>query len=331
MLGNFFHFVMGLTGLLLLYVGLFLTETEEGLLNNRLEELWVRVDDLQTIAMTRQAALLQQVSSLVAAGLAKLFGQKLVSIKSVAACLCFAMGSIYLSLALLEKEKLPFLSKPTLLLFSLVFFVLGFSRKLRYFSLVFLVFGWLIQLWGLRGTLNVYQASFGEVISADMVYLGGILSVIGSVALIQWSLRLGSHLSNTRGLAAIILLNVALCAALLGPTIFTRLHYQVTTFGPRVGTSLISRPHGFLLFLYGVSNTNLFSALLALAVLLALFAALAHRLVWPSISRPIYAAHRYGMFKQHKLLVALGGTCLLFAWPNNVLVKTIAKAVHLGG
>jgi len=164
-----------------------------------------------------------------------------------------------------------------------------------------------------------------------MVYVGGILSVIGSVALIQWSLRLGSHLSNTRGLAAIILLNVALCAALLGPTIFTRLHYQVTTFGPRVGTSLISRPHGFLLFLYGVSNTNLFSALLALAVLLALFAALAHRLVWPSISRPIYAAHRYGMFKQHKLLVALGGTCLLFAWPNNVLVKTIAKAVHLGG
>ena len=65
MIANFFHLVLGLMGLLL-YAGLFLTETEEGRLQNRLEELWIRVDDLQSRAVSRQAAFLQQVSGLIA-------------------------------------------------------------------------------------------------------------------------------------------------------------------------------------------------------------------------------------------------------------------------
>ena len=89
MTANFFHVVLGLMGVLLLYTGLFLTETEEGRLQNRLEELWIRVDDLHSRALTRQAAFLQQVSGLIADGLVKLFGRKLFSVKSVASCLCF--------------------------------------------------------------------------------------------------------------------------------------------------------------------------------------------------------------------------------------------------
>jgi len=88
MIANFFHLVLGLMGLLLLYAGLFLTETEEGRLQNRLEELWIRVDDLQSRAVSRQAAFLQQVSGLIADGLVQLFGRKLFSVESVASSLC---------------------------------------------------------------------------------------------------------------------------------------------------------------------------------------------------------------------------------------------------
>src|SRR5262252_6583201 len=62
------HAIWFLAGALLLYAGLFLTETEEGRLRNRLEELWIRVDDLRSKAMNLQAALLRQTAGLVADG-----------------------------------------------------------------------------------------------------------------------------------------------------------------------------------------------------------------------------------------------------------------------
>jgi hypothetical protein len=88
MISNLFHVVLGIAGLLLLYAGLFLAENEEGKMQNRLEELWIRVDELRSRAMTRQAALLQQIAGLVAGGFAALFGRKFFSVKSVASCLC---------------------------------------------------------------------------------------------------------------------------------------------------------------------------------------------------------------------------------------------------
>lgn len=61
------HLLIGLIGTVLLYVALFLHETEEGKIQNRLEKLWVDIDDLSKAALSRQAAFLQRVS-----GMAKL-------------------------------------------------------------------------------------------------------------------------------------------------------------------------------------------------------------------------------------------------------------------
>src|SRR5260370_34459695 len=129
--GSIAHVVSGLVGLLRLYTGLFLAGTGGGQLQDRLEELWVRVDDLQSRALTRQAAFLQQASSLVADGFVRVFGRKLVSVRSVASCLCFSMASMYLSLALFGGD-LPLLSKPVLLLFTGIFLVCGLSKKFGY-------------------------------------------------------------------------------------------------------------------------------------------------------------------------------------------------------
>ena len=42
---------VAILGGLLLYVGLFLHEDEEGRIQNRLEQLWIRIDDLQQSAI----------------------------------------------------------------------------------------------------------------------------------------------------------------------------------------------------------------------------------------------------------------------------------------
>jgi hypothetical protein len=319
-----------LAGLLFVYAGLFLTETEEGQLQNRLQQLWVGVDDLQSRAMTRQAAFLQRTSRLVADGLVRLFGNKLFSAKSAASCLCFSLGSLYLSLAMFA-GKMPLLSKPTLLVCSLILVTCGVSQKLRYLGFVVLAVATSIEAIGLRGSLAVYQASFGEIAFGLLFYVIGILSGIVFIALTRWSLGVASHLSSTPSIMAIILANGVLGAALVSSLAFVELlPYHVSVFGPRVGRSLISRPHGFLIFLYNVATTNLFTALLAFLVVLLLLTALIHRIVWPVISRPVYAAHRHGLIAQHKLLTAIGASCLLLAWPDNIVVRAMAKFVGLG-
>jgi hypothetical protein len=333
MVANAVHVIFGLVGMLFLYAGFFLTETEEGQLQNRLQELWIRVDDLQSRALTRQAAFLQQASSLVAEGFGRVFGPKLVSVKSVASCLCFSMASLYLSLALFGGD-LPLLSKRVLFTCTAIFFACGFSKKFRYISFAVLALAAVLEIIGLKGELKAYQSSPGDVALGYFFYATGIFGGVGFIALTRWSMKLASHLSNAPGLIATILSNLALSAALVGPLIVAELlAYHVSMFGPKVGPSVASGTHGWLtclIFLCKISISNLFTALAALVVVLVPLVALLHRLVWPVISRPIYAAHRHGLIAQHNFLTALGFSCLLLAWPNNIVVRTMAKIFHFG-
>ena len=52
----------GIAGALLLYVAFFLYEDEEARIQNRLEQIWQRIDALQSSAMSREAAFLQGVT-----------------------------------------------------------------------------------------------------------------------------------------------------------------------------------------------------------------------------------------------------------------------------
>jgi hypothetical protein len=48
-----------------------------------------------------------------------------------------------------------------------------------------------------------------------------------------------------------------------------------------------------------------------------------HRLLWPVVKRPIYAANRKQLIKNSKLLGGLGTMLLLYAFPSNPVVKWI--------
>ena len=51
--------IAGLAGALLLYVAFFLYEDEEARIQNRLEQIWKRIDALQSSAMSKEVAFLQ--------------------------------------------------------------------------------------------------------------------------------------------------------------------------------------------------------------------------------------------------------------------------------
>ena len=91
---NFVHILLrtlaGIAGLLLLYVAFFLYDDEEARLQNRLEQIWKRIDVLQSSAMSREGAILQGVSRTASATLDRLLGNKLLSLRSLAVSMAFS-------------------------------------------------------------------------------------------------------------------------------------------------------------------------------------------------------------------------------------------------
>src|SRR5262249_27370333 len=67
-----------------------------------------------------------------------------------------------------------------------------------------------------------------------------------------------------------------------------------------------------------VFMTNLLDALCLFVLVVVMTTLLAHRLMWPLIKRPIYAANRKQLIKNTKLLGALGAVLLRFAFPRNL-------------
>lgn len=94
---NFVHILLrilaGTVGALLLYVAFFLYEDEEARLQNRLEEIWTRIDALQSGTISREVAFLQGVARTTSAILNRLFGRHLVALRSIAISMTFSFAS----------------------------------------------------------------------------------------------------------------------------------------------------------------------------------------------------------------------------------------------
>jgi hypothetical protein len=96
---NILHILLrvlaGIAGALLLYVAFFLYEDEEARMQNRLEEIWVRIDDLQGSAMSKELAFLQGVTRTTSAILDRLLGHRFLSLQSIAVSMAFSLASVF--------------------------------------------------------------------------------------------------------------------------------------------------------------------------------------------------------------------------------------------
>lgn len=324
------HLAVGLLGLLFLYLALFLTETAEGGIQNRLEELWVRVDDLSKTALSKQAALLQQVAELLGDGLDLLFGVKLFSARSSATSINLSLAAMFLFLGLFQlhyKSAPLFMRAYPDLLVGLVFLVVGLSPvPVRY--LAFLVpiaavgFGlyrdWELAL--LDWDVKYLVGEFGPVLG---ILLGGAASQTLFVAASRWYLRKSAKISSGWRNLTLLLFTSCLALLLVSPVVamFAWPHAHFAE-----ARALLRNRAVITVFLVGTSN--LFTALVPLFFGLLCIVALLHQVLWPALKAPIYSAQRYGLARQPKLLGALGVLCLTFAWPGNPLVALVAKVVH---
>lgn len=88
------------------YIAFFLYENEEGKLQNKLEEWWVKISDAKSTSLSLQTRFMRHVSGLVCSWIDRIFGKQLFSFQS-------AGSSLWHSLAI----------------FSFLFLLLAFSHK----------------------------------------------------------------------------------------------------------------------------------------------------------------------------------------------------------
>lgn len=310
---------------MLLYAALFLHETEEGKVQNRLEKLWVEIDDLSKAALSKQTAFLQRVAAMTDSTLNKLFGARLFSAGAVSTSVCFSIGSVLFFVLYGQVESKPLSSEVivALLIVGIISFLAGLSPiPFRYLGLLWIpcsIVFVAIEDWNMLKGPN-WRALMDDFLPVLMILVGGFVSDVLFIAGSRWCLRKGSESQNGGKVLAFLTLNGCLGFMLVSPVLWGYIAYKHgTPFGDAAHVGVL---------LIGASN--LVAGAISLLFILLALAALVHLGVWPILERPIYSLQRYGLVRRPKLLAAASVTCLMFAWPHSPIIQGIARLIHGG-
>jgi hypothetical protein len=313
---------------LILYAAVFVREDEEGAVQNRLEDWWLRLMYKRDAEISRAARFIQGVARLTNGGFDSVLGKRLWSLQAVGVSICFSLSSAFLTVLVMAHIPRFARSVPTLRLLPLVIFLFGLGL------LPFLAGRiWAFIVWTLA-ILKVLFASSGFIWFA--VHTFGYAPVVRGVAVLsmmlvisfgfdvlyisitRWMLRRMFQLRRLHELLEFMVLDVVLAAALVyGPMELTKLMAVKSLLaGMILGSAVV------VMFNFGdfIACSVFFIVMLTV---------LAHRLMWPILERPLYALHRYGVISNKTLLWSVGAALLVGPRGFSDLAKYAVQ--HLSG
>jgi hypothetical protein len=303
-------------GLLLIYVAFFLSEDEEGRLENSLEHLWRRIEEAQSLALSLQAAFLQQVARTSTLMLDSVFGARLLSWRAISVSGCLSLASVVLvgtlGVALISAEGIGNDAGPFLVGIAAALVLIGLallpalSSRTQFAAVPVVAFP--------LATIVLVVALAGDT---DRFYIlpSIALGIPSDFLFIAIGRRLLTLIQRSADLIKLIALLIATLAlpAIVFLLPLTEVIMRGSTQPPEQGIS----PR--LLTVVGIwSLSNGISAFICFIFAALVTLALLHRLIWPLLRRPAMAAHRHGLLKQRKLLWTIG-------------VGLIAVSTPLGG
>src|SRR5258708_14664775 len=83
-------------GSLAFYVRLFMYEDEEGKWQNRIDKLWVAIDDRAKLTGSKTSALFNKVAAVVTRAFDGIFGRKLLSFQFIGVSSCYSLAGLWL-------------------------------------------------------------------------------------------------------------------------------------------------------------------------------------------------------------------------------------------
>jgi hypothetical protein len=331
--------VMIVVGIILIYGACFLYEDEEKALQNALTDWWIRIDDRRLRGTSKRVQFVRQVAHRVCARYDRVFGRNLLSVRAFSVGLNCSAGSIFILAAmrpslqyyLAQEANDPVASRaalvnlvvtlPTFVLIAILLFLLRDSKIL--FSLVYIPWSFLVIIASTQFDLREERVLSIMVSSWAGLSLGIVCDLVYIVVL-RWVTR---RLRWSKHFLAMVLLTVLSTAIGLllavGPLVFPvsqgglghLLMESASTSAPRTV---------FILFL-ACSNLLVFLASVWLLFTAALM--LFHRLFWPTLSRPLYALARVGVFRHRKtiFIAGLGLLLLPLVGPSSPLIQVLLE------
>jgi hypothetical protein len=90
------HVIIGVCGCLLLYIAIVMKPDEEGNLQNRIETLWITVNDKQQVSGDRTTALFNRIAGVVSRTYNRILGVRLISVQMVGVSSASSLAGLFL-------------------------------------------------------------------------------------------------------------------------------------------------------------------------------------------------------------------------------------------
>ena len=310
-------------GCVCFYLAVFMYEVEEGQWNNRLEDLWVRIDDLSKATEQRSIAIINRIAGTLSKGADWVFGHKLLSLRTVAASLNLSLFALTTGLLILSVS----MGGPSLWAF-VTLAVLAGSIALPAFHpriwTYFLALAPMALVFVRILTDKPSNKSFTTTHALEALVLSIFYSLFSDILAIAIIRRLFKSMSSTITVFRMVLWVIALLLVPLAliplPLISMAISWTLWGHGP---VAELSGLGGFMGLAF-----NLSTYLYCFAPMFLLIIAVTHRVVWPTVSRLVYSLHRFKLVSNKKLLIATG--CLLWSIALNletVAVKDLLKLI----
>jgi hypothetical protein len=314
--GRVAEFCLGLALLSLPYC---LYESEEGRLQDALVEVWLRILDRASSTRKRFERLLAETAKISLRLLDLVFGRRSLSLQAISVSFVLVFASTLLTFpfwvdpmagpqsvldstttVLIFAAFAPaIIQRPWALLIPLAIFLL-------LHAVLFSVSMALIRFTGPEAVIDQWFIAYFAV-ALDLLWL----------ALIRRGIKWASKETGIWRHALVI----------LGGAIVSLVFIL---FFPLPGHGLERATHTaetVQFVIWALPPTRVFIVLVGVIQLLVLLSAFTHWIVWPVLSRVVYATERYKFFRNRKLFGILGGLLLLDACKSLWLAKVVTATV----
>jgi hypothetical protein len=312
-----------LFGLFCVLTAIMLYPGEEGKIQSKLEDFWVRVDDYQRLALSKHVAFMTGVSQLETHFLDRVFGPKLISERALGVSFCCSMFSVgfpgvvdyfYLRPEASGQEFFAELMFGSLII-GVAYIFVRCSTTVRRAVILFVLIGLCVQL-------AFFPDARYHMLAFSALLLGGFGCDVAFIAVTRWLLRWAADMNSFIRIAGTVFLNVILATVLISP-------YWIAMLMVHKVSSITSDAVVSTLAFIGMSN--FFDVAIALLFVLLALLLLVHRLAWPLLTRTLFRMSDIGT-KGRRAILTTVGLALLAAGISGKVPELLQKIIEkLGG
>lgn len=319
-----------IAGFIAFYVAFFMYEDEEGNWQNRLEALWVSIDDRARVTDSKFTALINKSANTLLQLSNRIFGKRLFSLQMVS-----VSANLSVALSLLALMALPFIAATGLHLaikWSLVLSLLPHFMKecalclfcgivairhQRRFILL-LTFLPIVLFAGipLLGAILDTAGPFAVVVMLQLDFMFAvILSVFTDVLAIAFLRRIFINIARNISMRAILKSVVSLIVTCAAAEVLPLVGFRLFVHGLG-GISF------FLTWLIVLNLTTVVYCLIPAVILVGL---LVHKLIWPVLGKAVYPLARFKLLTNRPAMAGIGGLAFTFAITGQLAIDELLK------